>query len=123
MIYDKYQYKEKGIFEVISLKKDNITKIVLMDSRNIKNPVTIEDKQKISEFMKLTNSDVIKSEKKHHYSNGWQDSVYFYNNEKKPKIITFTNDLKINGEYYEFIKGSLTQNKIVELMNSANSKQ
>ncbi|MBU3157351.1 hypothetical protein [Clostridium estertheticum] len=58
------------------MKEDSITKIVLIDSRNIKNTVIIKDKQRISGFVKLTNHDVIKMEKKHRISNGWQDSVY-----------------------------------------------
>lgn len=100
------------------MKNSDITKVVLIDGRDLRRYVTIEDNQKINEFMKLMDSDVIKKEKKHQYSNGWQNSVDFYSNGKKLKTITFTIDLEIDGEHYEIIKGGLTQNKIVKLMNS-----
>ncbi|MBU3201492.1 hypothetical protein LL037_13205 [Clostridium estertheticum] len=72
--------------------------------------------------MKLTSSDVVKMEKKHQISNGWQDSVYFYNKEKKPTIITFINGLEINGEHYGIIEGSLAQNKIKDIKYALNEK-
>lgn len=121
LIYNRYQYKEKSITEVANFKKNNITKIVIIDERNLNRSVTIEDKQKITEFMKLVDSDVIKKEKKHRYSNGWQNIVDFYSNGKNLKTITFTNNLEIDGEKFEIIKGDLTQNKIIELMNSTAS--
>jgi hypothetical protein len=118
LIYNRYQYKEESITEVTNLKDSDITKIVLLDGRDLSRVVNIADKQKINEFMKLIDSDVIKKEKKYQYSSGWQNSVDFYSNGKKLKTITFTIDLEIDGEHYEIIKGDLTQNKIVKLMNS-----
>ncbi|MBX4268498.1 hypothetical protein [Clostridium estertheticum] len=95
------------------MNKNNITKIVIKNSVNIYKSETIDNKQKINEFIKLTNSDVVKLGKKNGISNGSTTSVYFYTTSKHPTIIYFigTSDLAINGEYYKIIKGDLTLDK------------
>lgn len=122
LIYNRYQYNEKSITEVIKLKENDITKIVLSDSRNSMWSSTIEDKQKMNEFFKLMDSDVIKKEKEQPISNGWLDYVDFYVNKKKVKALIFTNDIQIGHEYYKIIKGDLTCKKIIESINPTNSK-
>lgn len=122
LIFTGYQYKEISITEAAELNNKNVTKIVLTDGRDISKSTTIESKQKIEEFMKLADNEIIKKEKKRQYSNGWQNSVDFYSNDKKLETITFAIDVEIDGKYYEIIKGDLTQKKIIELINSETSK-
>jgi hypothetical protein len=121
MINSGYQYKEKSITEAAELKNYDITKIVLTGGRNISKSITIADKQKVNEFMKLVDNDIIKEERNHQYSNGWSDYIDFYSNDKKLKAITFTTDLEIDAKYYEIIKGDLNQNKIIDLIYATNS--
>lgn len=121
IIYNGYQYKEKSIADVAKLKNKDITKIVLTDGRDI-SKTTIEGKQKINEFMKLIDSDIIRKEKTLQDSNGWSDYIDFYSDDRKLMTIGFTIDLEIEGEHYEIIKGDLTQKKIIELINSTISQ-
>lgn len=121
LINSGYQYSEKSISEVAELKNSDITKIVLIDGHDLSKSTTIEDKQKIKQFMKLVDNEIIREEKNHQNSNGWSDYIDFYSNDKKIKTITFTNDLEIDGKYYEIIKGDLTQKKIIDLIFTTNS--
>lgn len=115
------QYKEQKISEVTNVKYNEITKIVFSDGRGgINKPFTLEDKQKISEFVGLLDKYVIKKEKKHENFSGWIHMADFYNGEKKLMRITFTNPLNIDEAYYNVVKYELETKDIDNFIKSIN---
>jgi len=113
--------KEEKISGVTNVKYSEITKIVFSDGRGGRNkPYTLNDNQKISEFMKLIDSYVIKKEKKHEASVGWIHSADFYNGDKKLMNIIFTEPIEIDSTYYDIVKGQLSSEKIDNFIKSAN---
>jgi hypothetical protein len=114
------QYKEKKITEITNVKYNEITKIVFSDGRGGRNkPYTLEDNQKISEFMKLIDNYVIKKEKKHEDFTGWIHRADFYNGDKELMSITFTEPIEIDGKYYDIVKGQLSPEKIDNFIKTA----
>ncbi|WP_309446453.1 cell wall-binding repeat-containing protein [Desulfosporosinus nitroreducens] len=114
-------YEEKKISDVINIKSDdNITKIVFYDGRGGRNePLTIEDKQKIKEFMGYLDGYVIKKEKNPVPSAGWIHKAVFYINDKEAMSITFVDPMIIDGKYYyNIIKGNLDTDKIDKFLKS-----
>jgi hypothetical protein len=118
--YTNPEYKEKNINEIINFKSSEITKIVFSDGRGFNKPCTIEDKQKINEFMSLIDSYVIKKERIHQHSVGWIHMADFYIADKKLTSIIFTNPLNIDGLYYKITEGTLTHEIIDKFINSVN---
>ncbi|MEG0773864.1 hypothetical protein [Clostridium sp.] len=115
------EYKEQKINEVAIIKYNEITKITFSDGRGgINKPFTIDDKQKISEFLGLLDKYVIKKEKKHEDFVGWIHMANFYNGEKKLMRITFTNPLQIDETYYDIVKGELSTKDIDNFIKSVN---
>lgn len=114
--YRKYNYRERKIGDVINVKTDNITKIVVIDGKDLNKSKTIEDKKNIDEFVKLMDSTVIKKIKNTQFSNGWQNIVELCNKGNKLANITFRNNLEIRGSYYEVVRGDLTPSKVDELL-------
>jgi len=100
------------------LNKNDITKIVIRNSANTAKYEIIDNKQKISEFIKSANSDVVKPKNENRISNGSITSVYFYTHSKNPAIIVFSGivGFSTNGRYYKIIKGDLS-NQIGNLYN------
>jgi len=68
----------KKISDVTNVKASNVTKIVFSDGRGRNKPVTIEDKQKINEFMGLLDGYAIKPKKKPQPFTGWIHMANFY---------------------------------------------
>jgi hypothetical protein len=114
------QNKEKYLDKVTTIKFSEVTKIVFSDGRGRNKPFTLDDKQKISEFIKLMDNYVIKKEKKHIDSVGWIHMADFYNGDTKLIRITFTNPLEINGKYYDIVKGGLSTAAIDTFIREVN---
>ena len=103
---------------VTGVKLDDITKIVFYDGRGGRNkPVTVEDKQKIKEFMGYLNGYSIKKTGNPE-STGWIHSAVFYINDKKVMNITFVNPIIINGDYFNITEGELDTEMIGKFLKS-----
>lgn len=106
---------------VTGIKLTDITKIVFYDGRGgINKPVTVEDKQKIKEFMEYLNGYVI-NKTKDPESTGWIHSAQFYVNDKVVMNITFVNPIIINGDYFNITKGKLDTETIGKFLKSIDS--
>lgn len=76
----KLEYREKRIGDVINIKNDKITKIVMMDGRSMSTSIKLEDKESIDKFMRLLNDDVIRKIKNPPVTHGYIYIVTIYNN-------------------------------------------
>lgn len=121
LVFNNSLSGEKKIYEVVEADYNKTTKIVFYDGRGINKPFTVEDRQKINEFIGLINSCIIKKEKKQEIIVGWIHAADFYSGEKKLMKITFTNPLQINGDYYNIVKGELNSKVIDDFIDSINS--
>lgn len=121
IIFGCSNVQEKKISEITSVKTIDVTKIVFSDGRGRNKPFTLEDKQKINEFMGLLDGYIIKQEKNHQPSAGWIHMADFYNGNEKLMRITFTNPLQIDGVYYNIVKGQLSTETIDKFISLANS--
>ncbi|EHI98743.1 cell wall binding repeat-containing protein [Clostridium sp. DL-VIII] len=105
---------------VTGIKFDDITKIVFCDGSLKNNTVTIEDKQKIKEFMgyldaySVNNIDVP-------VVTGWLHRALFYINDKEVMDISFDNPIDINGEQFNVTKGNLDIKTIDRYLKSIDS--
>ncbi|MDR3599057.1 MAG: cell wall-binding repeat-containing protein [Desulfosporosinus sp.] len=112
-------YEEKTISDVTGIKSDDITKIVFYDGRGGKNkPITVEDKQKVMEFMGYLDGYEIKIAKNPELGTGWIHEAVFYVNDKEVMNIFFVDPIIINNEYYEIIKGDIETLKFHEFLKS-----
>ncbi|MFW2490478.1 cell wall-binding protein [Clostridium chromiireducens] len=105
---------------VTGVKFDDITKIVFSDGRGRNKPVTVEDKQKIREFMEYLNGYGVKKTVNPE-SIGWIYRGIFYINEKEVMDITFVNPIIINGDYFNITKGELDTVTIGKFIKSIDS--
>lgn len=106
---------------VTGVKSADITKIVFYDGRGgVNKPVTVEDKQKIKEFMEYLDGYEINKTKDPNQI-GWIHSAKFYANDKPVMDITFVNPIIINGEYFNITKGELDTRTIGEFLKSIDS--
>jgi hypothetical protein len=111
----------KRIKQVANVNYDNINKIVFYDGRGGRNkPITLEDKEKIKEFMNYLNEYTIRKVKNPEKT-GWIHSAVLYDNYNKEMKITFGSPIEINGEYYKVLKGDLSTDKIDKFLNSIDS--
>ncbi|MFA9397981.1 MAG: hypothetical protein ACERKV_06935 [Clostridiaceae bacterium] len=117
LAYIYFEYREKSISNVIHINNNICTKVIIRDERDSNKYYTIDDKKKVDEFLEKINSDIIKRQRNPQYSNGWQYTVDFYNNEKKISSIIFRNDIEISDVHYQIIKGEVTPKNIAEFMN------
>lgn len=100
---------------VTGVNFNDITKIVFYDGRGQNNPITVEDKQKIKEFMGYLNDYSIEKAENPE-STGWIHKGVFYVNDKEVMSITFNNPIIINGDYFNIKKGELDTQTISELL-------
>ncbi|MDP4085478.1 MAG: hypothetical protein Q8934_12810 [Bacillota bacterium] len=118
-----FENKEKNTNEITNIMLHDVTKIVFFDGRGgINQPFTLTDKQKIDEFMKMIGNIKVQKEIKHEDAAGWIHIVDFYNKNKKLMSITFTNPLKIDGKYYDIVKGQINTETIDGFIKSVNPK-
>lgn len=102
---------------VTGVKFEDVTKIVFCDGRGRNKPVTVEDKQKIKEFMGYLNGYDIKKTKNPE-STGWIHRGLFYINDNEVMDITFVNPIVINGDYFNITKGELDTAAIGKFLKS-----
>jgi hypothetical protein len=104
---------------VTGVKFDDITKIVFCDGSLKNDTVTVEDKQKIKEFVgyldgyAINNIDV-------QVITGWLHRALFYINDKEVMDISFDNPIDINGEQFNVTKGDLDTKTIDKYLKSIN---
>jgi hypothetical protein len=108
------------ISAVTNINYGNINKIIFYDGRGGRNkPLTIEDKQKINEFMGYLDGYIIKKVNNPEKT-GWIHEAVFYNNDKQILSMTFVSPVIINGEYYRVLRGELSPIKIDKFLKSIN---
>ncbi|WP_059170389.1 hypothetical protein [Bacillus sp. FJAT-27445] len=112
--------KEMTISEVAGEDFEKITKIVFRDGRGKNQPFSLEDAGKIDEFLGQINGYVVKKEKNHEKTVGWNHGADFYIGNKKVMSIIFKNPLIIDGKYYETIKGQMKPADIDHFIQSVN---
>lgn len=105
------------------MKSKVVTKIVFIDGRGgLNKPLTVENKQKIDEFLNYFDKIRIRKADSSEIKVGWIHHAIFYNHEKKILEITFGNPMKINKDkYYTVLKNELSTKKIDEYLKSINS--
>ena len=106
---------------VTGVKFDDITKIVFYDERGVNKPVTVEDKDKIKEFMGYLDGYVIEKSKNQEKTTGWIHSAQFYVNDKVVMNIAFVNPININEDDFNIKKGNLDTKTIGEFLKSIDS--
>jgi hypothetical protein len=99
---------------VTGIKSSDITKIVFYDGRGNK-PLTVDDKQKVKEFMGYLDGYII-NKTKNPETTGWAQEAIFYINDKEVINITFGDPIIINNDYYKIIQGGLDTDKIDEFL-------
>ncbi|NRT73289.1 cell wall-binding protein [Clostridium beijerinckii] len=112
--------ESQKINSITGIKFDDITKIVFYDGRGGKS-ITIDDKEKVKEFMGYLDGYTIKKATNVEASDGYIHSAHFYINDKDVMDITFVNPIIINNNYYNVIKGELDTDKIDKYLKSIDS--
>lgn len=101
------------ISDVTGINLDDITKMVFFDGRGgLNEPVTVEDKEKIKEFMGYLKEYNIRKSKDSELKTGWAHGAYFYINNKKVIDITFGDPIRVNNDDYKVTKGDFDDDKI-----------
>lgn len=101
------------ISDVTGIKLDDITKIDFFDGRGgLNDTVTVEDKEKIKEFMGYLKEYNIRKAKDSELKVGWAHAAYFYINNKKVMNITFGDPIHLNNDDYKVTKGRFGDDKI-----------
>jgi hypothetical protein len=115
--------KSQTISEIANFKSSVITKIIFYDGRGgLNKPLTIDNKQKIDEFIGYLNKSIVKKENTSEQGTGWIHSAVFYSNDKKVIEITFGNPIVIDkSKYYKAIKNDLSTKEIDNYLKSVNS--
>lgn len=112
---------KKTLTEASNLKSEKITKIVFNDGRGgLNKPLTLEDKQKIAEFIGYLDKCIVKKDaNQSDIRIGWIHSATFYNNNKEISDITFNDPVQINlNNYYTIIKNELSTEKVDKFLQS-----
>ncbi|AFM40730.1 cell wall-binding protein [Desulfosporosinus acidiphilus SJ4] len=112
-------FEEKTISEVTNVKSTDITKIIVYDGRGgLNKPISVENKQKINQFMGYLDNYIIKKDKNPLPSVGWIHKAVFYDHDKEVMDIVFTNPIIINQTYYDIIKGDLDTQTMDQFLKS-----
>lgn len=112
--------KFQTLSEVAHLKSRVITKIIFYDGRGRK-PITVNNKQKIDEFMSYLDQSTVKKLDKDELKVGWIHNAVFYSKEKKLGEITFGNPIIIDKtKYYTVVKNNVSTEKIDHYLKAVN---
>lgn len=112
--------ESQEISGITGIKFADVTKIVFSDGRGGKS-ITVEDKEKVKEFMGYLDGYTIKKATNVEASDGYIHSAHFYINDNDVMDITFVNPIIINNNYYNVIKGELDTDKIDKYLKSIDS--
>ena len=104
--------QKRTVTEAANLKDTNITKVIFYDGRGYNKPLSLENKQKIDEFMSYLNKCVVIKFTLRDCGGGWIHSAAFYNNEKELADITFSDPMTINNQHYDILENELSTSKI-----------
>lgn len=121
----KSSSKVETISGMAKLKSSHITKIVFCDGRGGNKPLTIENEEKIKEFIGYLDECIIKKEDIHIGAKGWIHSAAFYSNDKEVADITFGDPIIFrkteSTEYYDVLKNNLSTEMIDKFLQSVDS--
>ncbi len=119
---DNVDYEEKTINDVTNFKSEDIIKIIFSDGSGMNKPLTVENQQKVKEFLGYIDDYVVKKVPDP-YMIGWARHAKFYNKAgDKVMEINFNDPLTINKDYYEIIKKpDLDYKKIDQFLHSIDS--
>ena len=105
--------QQKSVAEAANLKSPNITKIIFYDGRGgLNQPLSVDNRQKIDEFMGYLSKCMIKKSAHNSLSSGWIHSAVFLSNGKQLAKITFGNQMIVNDEYYDVLTNEPSPSKI-----------
>lgn len=112
----------KKISDTTGINLNDITKIIFYDGRGgLNKPLTVNDEQKIKEFIGYLGDFSIEKLKDPDVKVGWIHEAEFYIDDNDVMSITFGNPMIINKNYYNVIQGSLETEKIDEFLKSIDS--
>lgn len=116
-IYIRLSYKR--IDEIGRFKTNDITKISFQyDNTSIKGGI-VEDKEKISAFMKYVCSCILTKKLIQPKITGYYQSITFYVGDKEAMcILTYDNFIDINGIKYKMVRNKLDLRRIDNFINS-----
>lgn len=111
-----------SVAEKAKLKSSNITKIVFYDGRDRHDtPLTVNDKQKINEFIGYLDKCIIEKHETDDQVLGCASTAVFYHNKKELIEITFGENVTINKtKHYKVVKNNLV-GEIDQFLHSIDS--
>lgn len=112
--------QKKTVTEAANIKDTSITKIVFYDGRGYNKPLSLENKQKIDEFISYLNTCVVIKSIAERHGSGWIHSAAFYDKEKELADITFSDQMTINGQHYDILANNLSTSKIDSFLKTVN---
>jgi hypothetical protein len=114
-----YVNKSRGerIRNIVNVKFDTITRIEFMNGRTGEK-TSIEDIDKIREFMNYIDSYVVKETKQVQGEPGYNFMADFYYNKDKAFRIIFEDPLSINDKGFDIIRKSLDKEKFEKFIRS-----
>lgn len=118
-IYLSHSNSGKNIHQLYPYNNSSISKIIFYDGRGVKKSISIQNKNKINEFLGYIDKYEIGAQVDDQ-SVGWIYSCVFYNKENaKILTITFGNTIIINNKSYKVLKNNLSPNDIEKFLKSA----
>lgn len=111
--------QRKSMTETAGLKDSNITKIVFYDGRGgLNQPLSVENRQKIDEFMSSLSKCNVKKSINNPLRSGWIHSAVFFSDKGRLAEITFGDYAVINKEYYDVAENSLNASEIDDFLKT-----
>jgi len=119
VIYTKTNYKR--ISDIGGFQNTDITKILFQYNNGSIKAGTIENKEKIGEFMSYINNCVFSKKLFQTSITGYYQMLVFHVGDKEVmRIMAYDNFMDINGIQYNMVKNKLSLKKIDNLINNIN---
>jgi hypothetical protein len=110
---------EKRIEEIAGFQRTEVTKISFQYSNPAIKGGTVEDKERIKEFMNYIDSCVLLKKHPQTPINGYsQLAVFYIGDDRVMDIMTYGDFVDINGTQYDMVKNKLSIDKIDEFIKS-----
>lgn len=113
--------QKKTVTDAAKIKDTSITKIIFYDGRGYNKPLSVENKQKIDEFIGYMDKCIVIKFTVRDRSTGWIYSAKFFNQEKELANITFADPMTINDQHYDILDNNLSTSKIDSFLKTVSS--
>jgi hypothetical protein len=118
-ISETENYKTTNISEIGGFHIDDITKISFQYGNPAMEGVTVENKEKIKEFLKYINSCRFKKITDQILTTGYYQNIVFFADDKQVMdIMTDDSFITINGTYYKMVENNITLEGIDNFVKS-----